>query len=105
MSNWISLTFTQNIENSVSRNLNFQNFNFRSHFHGNTLFLVTMVTIGSIQKSLTQIMQHINISIGAKFKQIIINQCLQICLQPFILLWVSLITGDYHFVNKFEILH
>ena len=65
-------------------------FDFRGRNHGNTLFLVTMVTIGNIQKSLTEIRQHINTNIRAKFKQIMINQCLEICL-----LWVS-----YHFVNE-----
>ena len=48
-----------------SCNLNFQNFDFLSSDHGNTLFLVTMVTIGNIKKSLTQIMQHINTNICA----------------------------------------
>ena len=48
-------------------------------------------------------MQHINTNIRAKFKQIMVNQCLEIGLQPFLLLWVSLIMGDYHFVN--DILH
>ena len=79
---------------------NFQNFDFRGRNHGNTLFLVSMVTIGNIQKSLTQIMKHINTDIRAKFKQIMINHCLEICLQPFLLFWVSLVTVDYHFVNE-----
>ena len=59
-----------------------------------------MVTIRNIQKSLTQIMKHINTDIRAKFKQIMINQCLGICLQPFLLFWVSLVMGDYHFVME-----
>ena len=45
-------------------------------------------------------MQHINNNIRAKFKQIMINQSLEIWLQPLLLLWVSLITGDYHFVDE-----
>ena len=78
----------------------FFHFDFRSRNHVNTIFLVTMVTMGNIQKSLIQNMQHINTNIHAKFKQIMINQCLEICLQPFLMLWVSLTTGGYHFVNE-----
>ena len=61
---------------------------FRGRNHGNTLFLVTMETICNIQNSLIQIMQHINTNIQAKFKQIMIHYCLEISLQPFLLLWV-----------------
>ena len=44
-------------------------------------------------------MQHINNNIHAKFKQIMMNQCLEICLQLFVLLWLSLITTT-RFVNE-----